>query len=240
VLLIGNHCMDLVDPLMLRAAIYRDTRRLVRFIGHELMFFRLPGVRSFAAEAGVIPSQRLDLALRVLRDEGVLMLYPGAGSEAALRFRRREPYRLKWYERLGFVELALRSQATLLFVAAIGIDEMFYQTDIRVPSALFDLVDGTYLESYRGLRFELGSAGIHLIPGVFPLPVKVTHEISRPLRLDRSADLSDRAGLERMQIRVWAQCQKLLDQAVAGRDRRSDWLDAAIRRAERALQEMGL
>src|SRR5215475_6752609 len=47
VLLIGNHCMDLVDPLMLRAAIYRETRRLVRFIGHELMFFRLPGVRSF-------------------------------------------------------------------------------------------------------------------------------------------------------------------------------------------------
>jgi hypothetical protein len=77
--------------------------------------------------------------------------------------RRREPYRLKWYGR-GFVELALRSQATLLFVAAVGIDEMFYQTDIRVPSALFGLVDGTYLESYRGLRFELGSAGLHLIP----------------------------------------------------------------------------
>jgi hypothetical protein len=78
--------------------------------------------------------------------------------------RRREPYRLKWYERRGFVELALRSQATLLFVAAVGIDEMFYQTDIRVPSALFGLVDGTCLELYRGLRFELGSADLHLTP----------------------------------------------------------------------------
>src|SRR6266542_3464034 len=86
VLLIGNHCMDLVDPPMLRAAIYRETRRLVRFLGHELIFFRLPGVRSFAATAGVIPSQHPDLALRVLREDGVLMLYPGAGSEAALRF----------------------------------------------------------------------------------------------------------------------------------------------------------
>jgi hypothetical protein len=240
VLLIGNHCMDLVDPLMLRAAIYHETRRLVRFIGHELMFFRLPGFRSFAAGAGVIPSQNLDLALRVLREDGVLMLYPGAGSEAALRFRRREPYRLKWYERVGFVELALRSRATLLFVAAVGIDEMFYQTDVRVPSGLFRLVDGTYLESYRGLRFELGSAGLHLIPGVFPLPVKVTHEISKPLRLDRSVDAADRGALEKTQIRIWARCQKLLDQAVAARDRRSDWLDAALRRAGHALQEIGL
>jgi hypothetical protein len=240
VLLIGNHCMDLLDPLMLRAAVHRDTGRLVRFIGHELIFFRLPGIRSFAADAGMIPSQRLDLALRVLHEDGVLMLYPGAGSEAALRFRRREPYRLKWYERLGFVELALRSQATLLFVAAVGIDEMFYQTDIRVPSALFGVVDGTYLESYRGLRFELGSAGLHLIPGVFPLPVKVTHEISKPLRLDRSVDVKDRAALEKTQIRIWAQCQALLDQAVAARDRRSDWLDAALRRASRALQGIGL
>ncbi len=178
--------------------------------------------------------------MRVLREDGVLMLYPGAGSEAALRFRRREPYRLKWYERLGFVELALRSQATLLFVAAVGIDEMFYQTDVRVPPGLFRLVDGTYLESYRGLRFELGSAGLHLIPGVFPLPVKVTHEISKPLRLDRSVDAGDRTALEQTQIRIWAQCQKLLDQAVAARDRRSDWLDVELRRAERALQEIGI
>jgi hypothetical protein len=240
VLLIGNHSMDFVDPMMLRAAIYRDTRRLVRFIGHELIFFRLPGIRSLAADAGVIPSQHLDLALRVLREDGVLMLYPGAGSEAALRFRRREPYRLKWYERTGFVELALRSQATLLFVAAVGIDEMFYQTDIRVPSELFRLVEGTYLESYRGFRFEVGSAGLHLIPGVFPLPVKVTHEISKPLRLERSVDVTDREALERTQVRIWARCQKLLDQAVAARDRRSDWLDAALRSGTNVLQEIGL
>jgi hypothetical protein len=240
VLLIGNHCMDLVDPLMLRAAVHRETGRLMRFIGHQLIFFRIPGIHSFVEDAGVIPSQHLDLALRALRDDRVLMLYPGAGSEAALRLRRREPYRLKWYERLGFVELALRSQATLLFVAAVGIDEMFYQTDIPVPPVLFGLVDGTYLESYRGLRFELGSAGLHLVPGVFPLPVKVTHEISKPLRIDRSIDVRDRAALEKTQIRIWAQCQKLLDQAVAARDRRSDWLDAALRSATRALQEVGL
>lgn len=239
-LLIGNHSLDFVDPLMLRAAIHRDAGRLVRFIAHQLIFFKLPGIRALAADAGVIPSQNLDLALRVLRENRVLMLYPGAGSEAALRFRRREPYRLKWYERIGFVELALRSQATLLFVAAVGIDEMFYQTDIPVPSGLFRLVEGTYLESYRGFRFELGSAGLHLIPGVFPLPVKVTHEISRPLRLDRSIDVTDRDALEKEQVRIWARCQKLLDQAVAARDRRSDWLDAAVRGGTSALQAIGL
>jgi len=240
VLLIGNHSMDVIDPLMLLAAISRDAGRLVRFIAHELLFFRLPGIRSLAADTGAIPSQRMDLALRVLREDGVLMLYPGAGSEAALRFRRREPYRLKWYERIGFVELALRTQATVLFVAGVGIDEMFYQTDIPVPSRLFRLVEGTYLESYRGIRLELGSAGLHIIPGVFPLPVKVTHEISKPLRLDRSLDVTDRDALEKEQLRVWARCQKLLDQAVAARDRRSDWLDAAVRDGTQALQTIGL
>jgi hypothetical protein len=70
--------------------------------------------------------------------------------------------------------------------------------------------------------------------------VKVTHEISKPLRLDRSVNVTDRAALEKTQIRIWAQCQKLLDQAVAARDRRSDWLDMALRRASRALQGIGL
>jgi hypothetical protein len=112
--------------------------------------------------------------------------------------------------------------------------------DAPVPSELFSLVDGTYLESYRGMRFELGSAGPHLIPRVFPLPVKVTYEISKPLRLDRSIDVGDGAALEKAQIRIWARCQKLLDQAVSERDRRSDWLDASLRRAARALQEIGL
>ena len=225
---------------ILRSGIHHACGPLVKFIGHEMLFFRVPGLRSLVARAGVVPSRNLELAARVLREDGILGLYPGAGSEAGLRSYRREPYRLKWYERLGFVELALRERAAILFVAGVGIDEMYYQTDIAVPRALFELLDDGYIESYRGLRVQLGAAGLHLLPGVFPLPVKVTHEISAPLRFDHAVDPSDRAALEQTQIRIWAQCQALLDDAVAARERRSDWLDAALRRSSCALQSLGL
>lgn len=240
VIVVGNHCMDAADPLMLRAALHEATGRLVRFIGHEALFFGLRSLGRVAAAGGIIPSRHPRLAEQVLREDGILALYPGAGTEAALRSYRREPYRLKWYERLGFVEPAIRERAAILFVAGVGIDEMYYQTDVRVPPALFRPVDGTYLESYRGMRVQLGSAGLHLLPGVFPLPVKVTHTISAPLAFDRSVDPSDRVRLEKTQIAIWAKCQNLLDEAVAARERDSDWLDRVLRGGERALQAIGV
>jgi hypothetical protein len=240
VLLVGNHCMDVADPLMLGTAIYAATGRPLRFIGHELGFFTLPGLRSFMSAAGVIPSRHANLAERVLRTDRLLALYPGAGTEAALRLYRREPYQLKWYGRLGFVELVLRTRAALFFVAGIGIDEMYYQTDIRVPSSLFRLLRGSYLEEYRGIRLQVGAAGLHIVPGIWPLPVQVTHVISPPLSLNRSIDANDRAAVEKTQVRIWAACQRFLDEAVAAREQTSDWLDRACRRGIGMLQEVGI
>jgi len=240
VLLVGNHCMDVVDPLMLRTAIHSATGRLLPFIAHELGFFRLPGLRSFMTAAGVIPSRDPDLAERALCAKGMLALYPGAGSEASLRLYRREPYQLKWYGRLGFVELALRAEATILFVAGIGIDEMYYQTDLRVPGFVFRSLRGTYLEEYRGMRLQIGAAGLHALPGVFPWPVRVTHVISAPIRFDHTADPGNRASLEKTQVQVWAGCQRFLDETVAARDDHSDYLDWICRRAIGILQEIGI
>jgi hypothetical protein len=240
VLLVGNHCMDVVDPLMLRTAVHAATGRLLPFIAHELGFFRLPGLRSFMTAAAVIPSRDPDLAERALCANGMLALYPGAGSEASLRLYRREPYQLKWYGRLGFVELALRANAVILFVAGIGIDEMYYQTDLRVPRAIFRLLRGTYLEEYRGIRLQLGAAGIHLLPGIWPLPVRVTHVISAPIRFNHTTDPGDRSAVEKTQIHVWAACQRFLDDAVAARDEHSDYLDSVCRRGIEILQEIGV
>ena len=129
VLLVGNHCLDLVDPLMLNVAIHRELGRVLRFIGHGNIFFTLPVLRTLAPIWGLIPNRHMALADTVLREEQALMLYPGSGTEAILRSYRREPYRLKWFGKRGFVELAARHRATVLFVAGIGIDELYYQTD---------------------------------------------------------------------------------------------------------------
>lgn len=240
VLLIGNHCLDVTDSLLLRVAVYRDTGRWLRFVGHEMLFFRFPGLRTLAARFGVVPSRDLDAARRTLAEHRLLMLYPGAGSEASLRSYRREPYRLKWHQRMGFVELALRERATLLFVAGIGIDELYYQTDVTLPGALFDLFDGTYLAEYRGIRMQFGAAGLHVLPGLFPFPVRVTHVVSAPLSLDYDIDPADPRAVEKTQIRLWAECQEHLDRAVDRRARDSDVVDRLWRGGMRWLQDVGV
>jgi 1-acyl-sn-glycerol-3-phosphate acyltransferase len=231
VLLVSNHCLEIVDAMMFAAALDERIGRAVRFIGHETLFFRLPGVRELSRAIGAIPSRDFGLAEQVLREDRLLMLYPGAGTEASLRILRREPYRLKWYGKTGFVRLALRTGATILFVAGVGIDEMYVQTRWPVPAPLFELPLAGSLAAYRGLRVQLGLSGPHVLPGVFPLPVRVRHVISAPIRLDRSADPEDPVAVETAQLEVWARCQRALDEAVSRRDRHADALDRLSRAA---------
>lgn len=238
VVLVGNHCLDIVDPLMLNVAVYRELGRALRFIGHGNLFFTLPILRTLAPIWGLIPNRHMALAETVLREERALMLYPGSGTEAILRSYRREPYRLKWLDKRGFIELALRHDASLLFVAGIGIDELYYQTDVVTPPALVRISNGGDDAYYRGARLQFGAAGLHLLPGVTPLPIRVTHVISPPLALDRGLDPADPRAVDRAQLAVWAQCQDFLDRAVAARH--TDFVDAACRRVTGWLQRLGL
>jgi 1-acyl-sn-glycerol-3-phosphate acyltransferase len=238
VLLVGNHCLDLVDPLMLTVAVYGATGRVVRFIVHDNIFFRTPGLRTVAPTFGLIPNRRPELADAALRDDGLLMLYPGSGTEAILRSYRREPYRLKWDGKLGFVELAARHRATLLFVAAVGIDELYYQTDVPMPASMIRYGNAGDADYYEGARLQIGAAGLHLLPGIWPWPVRVTHVISPPLALPGDLDPDDRAALARTQVRLWADAQAFLDATLAARS--SDLLDRTCRGAMRLLERLGV
>lgn len=238
VVLVGNHCLDIVDPLMLNVAVYRELGRVLRFIGHGNLFFTLPILRTLAPIWGLIPNRHVGLADTVLREEQALMLYPGSGTEAILRSYRREPYRLKWFGKIGFVELAARHRAALLFVAAVGIDELYYQTNVPTPASLVRATNAGDDAYYRGARIQLGAAGVHLLPGIAPLPVRVTHVISPPLALDPALDPTDRAGLERAQIELWSECQSFLDRTIAARQ--SDAVDAICRRGIEVLHRIGI
>ena len=91
---------------------------------------------------------------------------------------------------------------------------------------------------YRGARAQIGAAGLHLLPGVLPLPVRVAHVISPPLSLDPGLDPDDAEAVARAQIRLWAESQAFLDAAVAARG--SDPLDRAFRSAMGWLQHVGV
>lgn len=238
VVLVGNHCLDLADPLMLTVAIYRATGRVLRFIAHGNLVFRTPVLRSLAPIWGLIPNRDPALADAALAGAGALMLYPGSGTEAILRSYRREPYRLKWDGKLGFVQLAARHRATVLFVAAVGIDEMYYQTDVPIPASLVRYGNAGDADYYRGARLQLGALGPHLLPAVWPLPVHVSHVISPPLGLDAALDPDDEAAVTRAQVHLWAEAQAFLDATVA--EREGDLLDRSLRGAMGWLQRLGM
>jgi 1-acyl-sn-glycerol-3-phosphate acyltransferase len=239
VLLVGNHCMDIVDPLLLAAAVFRSTGRVLRFVAHERVFFDVPVLRTLARSWGFVPNGRLHQAEAALQADRSLVVYPGGISEALLRSYAEEPYRLKWDGRLGFVAVALRQRATVLFVAGVGIDELYYQMRLPIPAPLLRYSMGSALHC-QGARLGLGALGPHLFPGFAPFPVRVTHVISPPLALDYDIDLGDRERLAGAQRQLWAQCQAFLDAAVRRRHRDSDAVDAACRRAFALLHRAGL
>ena len=120
VLLVGNHALDIVDPLLLLATVFRKLHRAPCFIGHENGWFRVPVLRDISARFNVIPSRQPEQAVAALRRDGFLMLYPGSVREAGMRSYRDEPYRLKWEGRTGFLRVALDAEADVVFVAALG------------------------------------------------------------------------------------------------------------------------
>ena len=237
VVLVGNHALDIVDPLLFVAAVYERHGRVPRFIGQENLLFRTPGLRELVRHWSVIPSRHMEETAEALARDGFLMLFPGSGTEAVLRVYREEPYRLKWEGRTGFLRLALEHDADILFVAAVGNEEMYYQTRLPIPDPVLRFFHG---ERYRGARLLIGLTGPHVIPAIFPLPVEITHVVSPPLDLgDRSA-ARDPEALAALHRRVWRDCQTFLDRAVARVRRRASLFDRTVRGAERMLQHLGL
>jgi hypothetical protein len=238
VVLVGNHALDVLDPLLFTAAVIERYGCLPHFVGHENLIFRLPGLGELARRYQMVPSRHMRETSSALRTTGLLMLYPGSGSEAARRSYRDEPYRLKWEKRVGFLQLALRYDAEILFVAAVGIDEMYYQSSLRIPRRLLRLFSA---ERYEGSRMQFGVLGPHFVPTLLPFPVRITHVVSKPLTLgDRAAARRSRTALMRLHQRVVTQCQALLDAAVAQREREAPLLDRLIRGGERIAQRIGM
>jgi 1-acyl-sn-glycerol-3-phosphate acyltransferase len=240
VVFVANHALDIVDPLMFCATLFEETGRAPHFIGHENGWFKLPLLRDVSAHFGIIPSRQIERTIEAVRRDGLLMLYPGANREAALRSYRDEPYRLKWEDRTGFLRVALEARAEIVFVAAVGIDEAYYQSSLPTPSALLRYANAGD-DRYQGARLLFGLTGPHLLPGVFPLPVRITHVVSEPLELpDRERALRDPRAFEALHADISERCQKLLDAAVARRDDDTDLVDRAVRGAFRLLHRAGV
>src|SRR5262249_60366295 len=111
---------------------------------------------------------------------GSVLPPPGGVPGAAPRSSGDEPYRLKWENRLGFLRLALEHDAEIVFVAAVGNDEMYFQSRLPTPEALIRLADAGDGKRYRGTYLRFGLVGVHALAGSFPFPVPFAHDVSPP------------------------------------------------------------
>jgi hypothetical protein len=115
-----------------------------------------------------------------------------------------EPYRLKWEGRTGFLRLALATDAEVVFVAALSSDEAYYQSVLPTPETLIGLINGGDGPRYRGMPLTFGLLGMHLVPGLLPFPVRLTHVIAKPLDLgDRDRAQCDPEALTELHGHVW-------------------------------------
>src|SRR5262249_19251218 len=97
----------------------------------------------------------------------------------------------------------------------------------------------------RAVRVPFGLLGPHVVPGVFPFPAPLRHIVSEPLDLgDRALARCDETALAALQRRIWAECQSLLDRAVAshGRDQalHPTMADLGVRAGHALLRRIGL
>src|SRR5262249_61753832 len=90
-----------------------------------------------------------------------------------------------------------------IFVAALGSDEAYYQSVLPTPETLIGLINGGDGARYRGMRLRFGLLGIHLVPGLLPFPVRLTHVVGKPLDLgDRERAQRDPEALAELHGRV--------------------------------------
>src|SRR5262249_60420366 len=119
----------------------------------------------------------------------------------------------------------------------VGNDDMYFQSRLPTPQALIRLADAGDGRRYRDACLRFGLLGVHALPGVFPLPVQLTHVVSPPLMLgDRARAQRNPEALSALHASVCQACQTFLDAAVAGRERSSDLVDRSIRAAQRLVQ----
>lgn len=239
VILVGNHVLDVIDPFLFVQAVYRRYGVVPVAMGHRT-WFSMPILRDVTTRYGVIPSRDPEAAARAVQG-GLMMLFPGAVREAAMRDFAREAYQLKWQGRSGFLRLALEHDADVVFFGAVGSEEMYYQSRLRVPDALVRILSEGEQARYSGLRLTFGVLGPHVLPGLLPFPTKITHVVSEPIDLgDRAQALADSAVFERLHARVTAACQAELDQAVAEYGHSDALVDRGVRASHALLRRLGL
>lgn len=217
-LVVGNHSGGATPPDMpiLMTAWWRNrgVEEPVYGLFHSF-FLGLPGVRGTLEKAGALDAG-WNNAERVLRDGGIVLVYPGGDHEAFRPWTQRN--RIDFAGRTGFVKLAMRTGVPIVPAVTTGVqDSIFVLTrGERIASMLPHLrrwrlkVMPVLVGPPWGLSFGLPT---------IPLPARATVQLCAPIELDGD---EDDAGLVQSYYElITGAMQDVLDELVAERKART-------------------
>ena len=199
-ILVANHAFAW-DIAFAMGAIWRATGRPVWALGEHAWWY-FPFLRRFAASVGTVDGTQKNCERLLAADELVLVL-PGGLREAVKPRQLR--YRLLWGDRFGFVRAAIKAQAPLVPVAAIGGDEVW------------DFVGDAYARGRRWLKRDIP---IPLPARILPIPhrVHLKYVIGRPIvPKPLPADADDPQSLRDVRLLVEGSLHELIDVELARR-----------------------
>jgi 1-acyl-sn-glycerol-3-phosphate acyltransferase len=224
-LVIGNHSGGAATPdipiLMTKWWRERGVDEPVYGLFHS-MFLNLPGLKEPLTKFGALEAG-WEAAEAVLRDGGIVLVYPGGDYEAFRPWSERN--RIDFAGRSGFVKLALRTGVPIVPAVSIGVHESVFvlSRGDRIARAL------PHLRRWRlkVMPVMVGPPwGISFGLPTIPVPAKVTVQLGPPI--DLAAELGSHdpavdAAVKEGYHRVTTVMQRTLDELAAERRRAGPW-----------------
>jgi 1-acyl-sn-glycerol-3-phosphate acyltransferase len=215
-LLVSNHAGALPpDAVMIGKAI-RDEHSHPRplYMTVEHFFKGYPGFSALLPKIGCVPAHPANVH-RLLQDEGQLVLVFPEGRKGTEKLVK-DRYRVQRFGRGGFVEAAMRAEATLVPVCVVGAEEA---APIFAHSKLLQRATGLIYFPLTPTFPWLGPAGmLGYLPAKFKIrfldPIDTTRMGSEPAE--------DKALVQSVAQEVRARIQENLHEMVSRR--RSVWL----------------
>ena len=170
-LLVANHAgLVPVDAALVMHGIECELDRPVYGLHHHRLA-SVPGLGVLLARAGGVVARR-DNALRLLRDDGQLLVVFPEGTKGTTKLYR-DRYRLARFGRGGFVDTAMRAGVPVVPIAIVGSEETMPIVG-RLP--------GGWPVTLNALVFGPYAAGVH-----FPAPI--TARVLEPVVFDEPPGL---------------------------------------------------
>ncbi len=159
-----SHSFATYESLLLGSEIYLKTGRYSAGLA-DRRIFQTPALSQFFTRIGAVNGSP-KAGRKLLMKNNLLILSPG-GMREALRPSQKK-YKVDWNDRLGFVRLAIETQAPVILAACPAADDIFTLYENPLTKWIYK-------------KFKLPFALLRGVgPTLVPRPVKLIHHLSQP------------------------------------------------------------